>query len=366
MSAALEVVSLNTTEAAAPPGPFQVENNVLAFLGLPEHLRILPDVFPPRTEKILSALYSDSTETPDMLLFYASAAIDSLEDPDQRIDCIFKLSGFDDKTLALTTKNLRRSWLALRKQIRHGKLELVVDNSAEVPEAVGGLAVEAEVVVAPEPCEQASELLGRTVTQSMLSETLNMPAAATNLEVESELITDTGTIENPVDASADVPDETVGPNVVAPTKEVASTAESVVAVQKPELKAVGTAKAATPNARLVRPVAPAHPPTSPVTIVYSRPVGKTAPVSSLEAAGLKDLFGLDEEQSWQERALCATTDPEAFFPEKGGSTREAKKICINCEVRKECLEYALEHDERFGVWGGLSERERRRIKRRST
>ena len=66
---------------------------------------------------------------------------------------------------------------------------------------------------------------------------------------------------------------------------------------------------------------------------------------------------------WQGRALCAQTDPEAFFPEKGGSTREAKKVCRVCEVRVECLEYALEHDERFGIWGGLSERERRRVKR---
>ncbi|MCF6793940.1 WhiB family transcriptional regulator [Corynebacterium pseudokroppenstedtii] len=69
------------------------------------------------------------------------------------------------------------------------------------------------------------------------------------------------------------------------------------------------------------------------------------------------------EQEWQEQALCAETDPEAFFPEKGGSTREAKRICKACAVRDECLEYALEHDERFGIWGGLSERERRRLKR---
>jgi len=66
---------------------------------------------------------------------------------------------------------------------------------------------------------------------------------------------------------------------------------------------------------------------------------------------------------WQDRALCAQTDPEAFFPEKGGSTREAKKVCRACEVRAECLEYALERDERFGIFGGLSERERRRMKR---
>ena len=69
------------------------------------------------------------------------------------------------------------------------------------------------------------------------------------------------------------------------------------------------------------------------------------------------------ELQWQEQALCAQTDPEAFFPEKGGSTREAKKVCGGCEGRTECLEYALKHDERFGIWGGLSERERRRLRR---
>lgn len=71
----------------------------------------------------------------------------------------------------------------------------------------------------------------------------------------------------------------------------------------------------------------------------------------------------EAEPSWQERALCAQTDPEAFFPEKGGSTRDAKKVCLSCEVRGDCLEYALANDERFGIWGGLSERERRRLKR---
>ena len=77
---------------------------------------------------------------------------------------------------------------------------------------------------------------------------------------------------------------------------------------------------------------------------------------------LDELFGAVE-QEWQDQALCAQTDPEAFFPEKGGSTREAKRICQACAVRDECLEYALEHDERFGIWGGLSDRERRRLKK---
>ncbi|TQM63385.1 WhiB family transcriptional regulator [Klugiella xanthotipulae] len=69
--------------------------------------------------------------------------------------------------------------------------------------------------------------------------------------------------------------------------------------------------------------------------------------------------------AWQADALCAQTDPEAFFPEKGGSTRDAKKICTSCEVRSQCLEYALENDERFGIWGGLSERERRKLRKRA-
>jgi WhiB family redox-sensing transcriptional regulator len=80
-----------------------------------------------------------------------------------------------------------------------------------------------------------------------------------------------------------------------------------------------------------------------------------------------DALGDDaaDPMSWHERALCAETDPEAFFPEKGGSTREAKRVCLSCDVRVECLEFALGNDERFGIWGGLSERERRRLKRQA-
>lgn len=90
-------------------------------------------------------------------------------------------------------------------------------------------------------------------------------------------------------------------------------------------------------------------------------IAKSQTRSALEVT-LDDLFGAME-QEWQEQALCAQTDPEAFFPEKGGSTREAKRICQACPVQDDCLEFALENDERFGIWGGLSERERRRLKR---
>jgi WhiB family transcriptional regulator, redox-sensing transcriptional regulator len=95
------------------------------------------------------------------------------------------------------------------------------------------------------------------------------------------------------------------------------------------------------------------------SVVGGRATGRCAVTDEVMAQALGEDLG------WQERALCAQTDPEAFFPEKGGSTREAKKVCRSCEVRAECLEYALEHDERFGIWGGLSERERRKIKRQA-
>jgi WhiB family redox-sensing transcriptional regulator len=67
-------------------------------------------------------------------------------------------------------------------------------------------------------------------------------------------------------------------------------------------------------------------------------------------------------EPWMAEGLCGQTDPEMFFPEKGGSTKNAKKVCQACPVRAECLDYALAGDQRFGIWGGLSERERRRLR----
>lgn len=66
---------------------------------------------------------------------------------------------------------------------------------------------------------------------------------------------------------------------------------------------------------------------------------------------------------WQERALCAQTDPEAFFVEKGGSTKPAKRICNRCEVKAQCLAWALETRQVHGVLGGKSDRERRKLLR---
>jgi WhiB family redox-sensing transcriptional regulator len=56
-------------------------------------------------------------------------------------------------------------------------------------------------------------------------------------------------------------------------------------------------------------------------------------------------------------------DPELFFPDRGASTREAKAVCRGCVVREDCLEHALANAERFGIWGGKSERERRLLRR---
>ena len=67
--------------------------------------------------------------------------------------------------------------------------------------------------------------------------------------------------------------------------------------------------------------------------------------------------------SWTEEANCKGADADLFFPERGASTRTAKAICRACTVQDECLEYAVENSEKFGIWGGLSERERRRVKR---
>ena len=70
-----------------------------------------------------------------------------------------------------------------------------------------------------------------------------------------------------------------------------------------------------------------------------------------------------QERGWQTKANCMGVDPDLFFPERGASTREAKEVCRGCVVREDCLEYALANGEKFGIWGGLSERERRRLRR---
>jgi WhiB family redox-sensing transcriptional regulator len=77
---------------------------------------------------------------------------------------------------------------------------------------------------------------------------------------------------------------------------------------------------------------------------------------------LQDLVELID-LAWQDEANCMGANADLFFPERGASTRKAKQICAECEVQVECLEYAIANGEKFGIWGGLSERERRRIRK---
>jgi len=76
-----------------------------------------------------------------------------------------------------------------------------------------------------------------------------------------------------------------------------------------------------------------------------------------------DFVNIVAPPEWMAGGLCAEVDPELFYPEGGESNRDAKRICGGCEVRPECLAYALAHRERFGVWGGTTVRERRRMHR---
>lgn len=66
---------------------------------------------------------------------------------------------------------------------------------------------------------------------------------------------------------------------------------------------------------------------------------------------------------WQDDAVCAQTDPDLFFPEQGAPAHRTLQVCAVCPVQAECLDYALTHDERHGVWGGTSERQRDRLRR---
>ena len=78
---------------------------------------------------------------------------------------------------------------------------------------------------------------------------------------------------------------------------------------------------------------------------------------------LPALGGADE-RDWRELALCAQVDPELWFPESGQPNGKAKLVCSWCDVKVECLAFALRANEQYGVWGGLSPDERRRLRRR--
>ena len=91
---------------------------------------------------------------------------------------------------------------------------------------------------------------------------------------------------------------------------------------------------------------------------------------------IEQLLGLDRDhpelarpEGWMALGLCGQTDPDAFFPVPGGqngATGQAKQVCSRCEVSQQCLTFALENDMRYGIWGGKSAYERRRISRLDT
>ena len=71
----------------------------------------------------------------------------------------------------------------------------------------------------------------------------------------------------------------------------------------------------------------------------------------------------EPDTSWMGRANCQGLHPNLFFPTRGASTREAKEVCHGCVVRDDCLEYAFNTRQKFGIWGGTSERQRRLLRR---
>ncbi|MFJ6935723.1 WhiB family transcriptional regulator [Streptomyces sp. NPDC101132] len=67
--------------------------------------------------------------------------------------------------------------------------------------------------------------------------------------------------------------------------------------------------------------------------------------------------------AWQLRGACAGVDPDLWFPDSGVSSAAAKRICSGCPVREECQAFAFDSGEHYGVWGGLSEKERQSVRR---
>lgn len=70
------------------------------------------------------------------------------------------------------------------------------------------------------------------------------------------------------------------------------------------------------------------------------------------------------DRSWMTEANCLGLDPTLFFPERGRIPKEARDVCAGCDVKSKCLDYSLDNGEYFGVWGGVSERERRSLRRK--
>ena len=79
-----------------------------------------------------------------------------------------------------------------------------------------------------------------------------------------------------------------------------------------------------------------------------------------------DLLLIDlEERPWAAYAACRNADPDVFFPGSESEAEDALRICRGCPVIEECRDWALDMRIRYGVWGGMTERDRRRVLRRS-
>jgi len=89
------------------------------------------------------------------------------------------------------------------------------------------------------------------------------------------------------------------------------------------------------------------------SLIAVRQLSKTPPDLAIVAIG-----------PWAARARCADADPELFFPPGDGPATEARQICSQCPVRDDCLTYALDAGEQYGIWGGLDPTERRNLRRR--
>lgn len=74
---------------------------------------------------------------------------------------------------------------------------------------------------------------------------------------------------------------------------------------------------------------------------------------------MDQLLTLDQE--WQDRAACRKVPVETFFPPAEQEATGAKDVCLTCSVREECLEFAIQAGERFGIWGGMTPQERRSL-----
>jgi WhiB family redox-sensing transcriptional regulator len=90
---------------------------------------------------------------------------------------------------------------------------------------------------------------------------------------------------------------------------------------------------------------------------YSHPIYKFSDIE------LNPSTKTNPSSDWTDSAACMDVDPDHFFSETAKSIQDAKQICSTCVVRVDCLDYALENEEQFGIWGGLTHRERKRLQR---